>query len=75
MNQIKRNFSLEYWQDDGWYIGTLKKVPGVFSQGESLNELEENIADAYKLMIQNNMQSHHLTSQIKEIAIEIWKKL
>lgn len=71
MNQLKRNFSLEYWQDDGWYIGTLKEVPGVFSQGESLNELEENIVDAYKLMIQDNMQSHHLTSQIKEIVIEI----
>jgi len=36
--------------DEGWYVGRLKEVPGVFSQGESLEELEENIRDAYRLM-------------------------
>ena len=34
-----------------WYVGRLKGVPGVFSQGESLEELEENIRDAYQMMI------------------------
>ncbi|MCK4595843.1 type II toxin-antitoxin system HicB family antitoxin [candidate division WOR-3 bacterium] len=46
-----RHFTLEYWVDDGWYIGRLKEVPGVFSQGESLKELEENIQEAYNLMM------------------------
>jgi len=45
-----RHFTLEYWMDEGWYVGRLKEVPGVFSQGESLEELEENIRDAYHLM-------------------------
>jgi predicted RNase H-like HicB family nuclease len=45
-----RNFTLEYWLDDGWYVGRLKDVPGVFSQGETLAELEHNIRDAYQLM-------------------------
>lgn len=49
-----KNFTLEYWIDDGWYVGRLLKVPGVFSQGKSLKELEENIRDAYKLMIEDN---------------------
>jgi predicted RNase H-like HicB family nuclease len=43
-----RNFTLEYWMAEGWYMGRLKEVPGVFSQGESLEELEGNIRDAYK---------------------------
>lgn len=38
--------------DDDWYAGRLKEVPGVFSQGESLEELEENIRDAYQLMME-----------------------
>ena len=38
-----RYFTLEYWVDDGSYIGRLTEVPGVFSQGETLLELEENI--------------------------------
>jgi predicted RNase H-like HicB family nuclease len=45
-----RHFTLEYWTDEGWYVGRLKEVPGVFSQGESLEELKENIRDAYHLM-------------------------
>jgi len=36
---MKRAFTLEYWQDDGWYVGTIKEVPGVFSQGETLCQL------------------------------------
>jgi predicted RNase H-like HicB family nuclease len=45
-------FTLEYWEDDGWYVGRLAEVPGVFSQGESLEELKKNIADAYMLVIE-----------------------
>ena len=47
-----RNFTLEYWMDDGWYVGRLREVSGVFSQGETLEKLEENIRDAYLLMIE-----------------------
>lgn len=45
-----RNVTLEYWLDDGWYVGRLKEVAGIFSQGETLAELEANIRDAYQLM-------------------------
>lgn len=44
-------FTLEYWMDAGWYVGRIREVPGVFSQGETLSELEENIRDAYELML------------------------
>lgn len=50
---MKRHFSLEYWIDDGWYVGGLKEIPGIFSQGETLEELEENIRDAYTMMIED----------------------
>jgi hypothetical protein len=42
-DNMQRQFTLEYWIDDGWYVGKLKEVHGVFSQGETLNDLEENI--------------------------------
>jgi len=45
-----RHLTLEYWMEEGWYVGRLKEVPGIFSQGESLEELEENMRDAYYLM-------------------------
>jgi predicted RNase H-like HicB family nuclease len=48
---MKRFFTLEYWSDEGWLVGRLKEVPGVFSQGETLDELKENIADACRMML------------------------
>jgi predicted RNase H-like HicB family nuclease len=42
--------TLEYWEDEGWLVGRLVEVPGIFSQGETLEELKMNIRDAYNLM-------------------------
>ena len=43
-------FTLEYWQDDGWLVGRIREIPGCFSQGETLEELESNIAEVYQLL-------------------------
>jgi predicted RNase H-like HicB family nuclease len=42
---------LEYWKDGRWFVGRLRQIPGVFSQGSTLEELEENVRDAYRMMI------------------------
>jgi predicted RNase H-like HicB family nuclease len=68
---MERVFSLEYWMDDNWYVGRLKEVPGVFSQGESLQELEENIREAYQLMLDDEEFQPHLDAKIKEIEVRI----
>ena len=47
---MKRDFILEYWLDDGWYVGRLREVPGVFIQGETMDELVKNIEEVYHLM-------------------------
>ena len=51
---MKRFFTLEYWQDDSWLVGKLKEIPGVFSQGKTIEELKENIIDAYHMMLQES---------------------
>jgi len=43
--------------DDGWYVGRLRGIPGVFSQGKTLEELEENIKDAYYLMAEEEEEA------------------
>jgi len=68
-----RQFTLEYWKDDDWYVGRLKEVPGVFSQGETLEELEENVKDAYRLMMEDDtviLPPMHAVYQ-KEIGVDI----
>lgn len=54
---MTRYFTLEYWIDDDWYVGKLKEVPCVFSQGASLKELEKNIRDVYRLMMEAEEKS------------------
>lgn len=68
---MQRKFTLQYWLDDGWYVGKLKEVPGVFSQGESLAELEANIQDAYALMMEEESAPVHSGLQTKEIALDV----
>ena len=45
-------YILDYWIEDGWYVGKLRQVPGIFSQGKTLEELKRNIGDAYRLMLE-----------------------
>jgi predicted RNase H-like HicB family nuclease len=49
---MQLRFQLEYWKDGSWFVGRLPQVPGVFSQGGTLGELEDNIRDAYRMMLE-----------------------
>ncbi|MFO8056636.1 MAG: type II toxin-antitoxin system HicB family antitoxin [bacterium] len=68
---MKRYFTLEYWKDKEWYVGRLKEVPGVFSQGESLEELKENIADAYRMMLDAEEGPAHADSHTIEVGVDL----
>ena len=68
---MQHQFTLEFWEDEGWLVGKLKEVPGVFSQGETLEELEENIADAYKLVCEETGQTDHPASRSKTIFLDV----
>jgi len=37
-----------YWQDDNWWLGYLEEYPDYMTQGETLEELKENLQDLYK---------------------------
>lgn len=65
-----RYFTLEYWVDEGWYVGRLREVPGVFSQGKSLQELEGNIRDAYQMMLEEEAPPR-TDVKVKEVEIEV----
>jgi predicted RNase H-like HicB family nuclease len=63
--------SLEYWTDDDWWVGRLKEIPGVFSQGETLAELEDNIREAYLLMMEDEIEPDIEGRQTKQIEVAI----
>jgi predicted RNase H-like HicB family nuclease len=71
VDSMRRTFSLEYWIHEGWYVGRLKEVPGVFSQGETLDELEDYIRDADLAMTADEGEPAHEGGQIKKVELEV----
>ncbi len=60
------NYHLIYWKSEHFWLGKLQEYPDIMTQGETLEELEENIRDAYQLMVLDDVPANH---HIKEIAL------
>jgi predicted RNase H-like HicB family nuclease len=68
---MRGQFTLEFWCDGDFYVGRLLEVPGVFSQGETLAELKENIQDAYDLVVVQERSSAPPTAQRQPVELEV----
>jgi len=43
---------------DGYLIGQLKELPAVFTQGLTISELKENIADVFELYLEDMREKY-----------------
>lgn len=68
---MQRSFTLEYWEDEGGFVGRLREVPGVFSQGDTVAQLEENIRDAYEIVLEDQAPEGREGVHLKEIEVEV----
>ena len=44
-----------YWKSENFWLGKILEHPEIMSQGETVEELEENLKDAYKLMLMDDV--------------------
>ena len=44
--------------DEGGYIAYIEEIPGINSQGETIEEAKENLTDAINLMFEERRESH-----------------
>ena len=51
---MKTKLKMVYWKGEKFWVGKLVDHPEIMTQGETIEELEENIADAYRLMQKDN---------------------
>jgi predicted RNase H-like HicB family nuclease len=58
--------TMVYWKGEQFWLGKLLEHPEVMTQGETLEELEENLKDAYRLMVLEDVPDDYET---KEIAL------
>ncbi len=63
--------TMEYWRDGDWYVGRLREVPGVFSQGETLAELDENLRDAYRLVLKDQQPVRRRGVRRRRLALAV----
>ena len=56
--------TLVYWRGERFWLGKLLEHPDIMTQGESLDELESNIRDAYLLMAMDDVPEQYETKMI-----------
>ncbi|MGD0489895.1 MAG: type II toxin-antitoxin system HicB family antitoxin [Syntrophorhabdales bacterium] len=47
---METKLKIVYWKGEKLWVGKLLEHPEIMTQGETLEELEENMKDAYMLM-------------------------
>jgi predicted RNase H-like HicB family nuclease len=62
---METKMTLIYWKSDKFWLGKLLEHPEIMTQGETLEELEENIKDAYLLMAFDEIPAEY---EMKEIS-------
>ncbi len=54
-----------YWEDKGMWIGYLDEYPDYMTQGESLEELKENLKDIYQDLTNGEIPCVHKVAELE----------
>jgi len=63
---MKQRLTMVYWKGERFWLGKLLEHPDIMTQGETPEELEENLKDAYLMMVMEDVPEDY---QAKEIAL------
>jgi predicted RNase H-like HicB family nuclease len=66
VGEATTKMTMVYWKSDRFWLGKLLEHPEIMTQGETVEELEENIKDAYLLMAMDEVPDEY---QVKEVLI------
>ena len=63
---MEPQLKIVYWKGEQYWLGKFIDHPEIMSQGETLSELEENLRDAYReLLLEDVPADFH----VKDIAL------
>jgi predicted RNase H-like HicB family nuclease len=63
---INPKLTMIYWKSKKFWLGRLIEHPEIMTQGRTLKELEENLREAYQLMILDDVPEDYA---VKEITV------
>ena len=61
-----RKLTMIYWKGDTFWLGKILKRPDIMTQGETIEELEENPKEAHMMMVTEDVPKSY---QMKEISL------
>jgi len=65
---MKTKLKMVYWKGEKFWVGKLLEHPEIMTQGETLEELEENMKEAYTLMTLEDVAKDH---EVKELTLTV----
>jgi len=63
---MNTKMNMIYWKSEKFWLGKILEHPEIMTQGKTVDELEENLKEAFLLMAMDDVPRDH---NIKEIAI------
>jgi len=65
-SHMAQQLTMVYWKGERFWLGKLLQHPEIMTQGETLEELEENLKDAFRAMAMDEVPQDY---QTKDIAL------
>jgi len=62
---METKLNMIYWRGEKFWVGKLLEHPEIMTQGKTLEELEENMKDAYALMTMEDVPDEHMVKELK----------
>jgi len=63
--KMETKLNMIYWKGEKFWVGKLLDHPEIMTQGKTLEELEENMKDAYVLMTMEDVPDEHRVKELK----------
>ena len=67
---MEGKFTAVFEKDGEWWIGYVEELPGVNTQGKTLDETRENLKEAVTLVIEANIELTKQEMEGKEVIRE-----
>lgn len=61
---MEKHLTMIYWKGEQFWLGKLLEHPEIMTQGEMVEELEENLKDAYLSVVMEDVPENYQTKEI-----------
>lgn len=61
---MNKQLTMVYWKGERFWLGKLLEHPDIMTQGETVEELEVNLKDAYLLLVMDDVPEEYQTKAI-----------